>query len=327
MTVTTEFALIENYFSYDTKRNDVVLGVGDDCALLNPPSGKQLAVTVDTLVSGVHFPENTSAEDIAYKSIAVSLSDLAAMGAEPAWATLALTLPESNELWLRAFSGSFQQTLKDYGVQLIGGDTTQGPLSITVQLTGFVDAEKTMRRDTAKVGDKIYVTGHLGDAALGLNVLDVYDLPDPAIRKFSIKKLNRPVPRLEFAQKAVEFCSCAIDISDGLVADLGHILKASACGATVYFEELPTSRQFRASSVYLNNLDYQQMLLSGGDDYELCLVSSAENKASLFALAESMSLLLTEIGEINSSGQLSIVNASGELIELNSKGYEHFSNE
>ena len=327
MTATAEFSLIEKYFSFDVDRDDVMLGVGDDCALLNPPQGKQLAVTVDTLVSGVHFPESTSPEDVAYKSLAVSLSDLAAMGAEPAWATLAITLPDSSEVWLQAFSKSFKQTLNDYGVQLIGGDTTQGPLSITVQLTGFVDAKKAMRRDAAKDGDKIYVTGHLGDAALGLQLLDVHELADPAIRQSCIKKLNRPVPRVEFAQKAVEYCDCAIDISDGLVSDLGHILKASACGAKIYFDQLPTSKAFQQCSVYLDDLDYRQMLLAGGDDYELCLVSAAENEEALFAIAESTGLLLTHIGEIDASGELSVISSIGEAIELNSSGYEHFSHE
>ena len=327
MTATTEFSLIQKYFSYDERRDDVTLGVGDDCALLNPPHEKQLAVTVDTLVSGVHFPEATSPDDIAYKSLAVSLSDLAAMGAEPAWATLALTLPNSNEAWLEAFSKSFKKTLNDYGVQLVGGDTTQGPLSITVQLTGLVDAESVMRRDAAKAGDKIYVTGSLGDAALGLKLLDMHDFPDPVIRESCIKRLNRPLPRVEFAQKAVECCACAIDISDGLIADLGHILKASACGARIYYDQLPTSKAFDKSSTHLNDLDYQQMLLAGGDDYELCLVASAENEAALFSFAESMDVLLTEVGLIDTSGELSVINTDGEPIELISSGYEHFAHE
>ncbi|MCK4706467.1 MAG: thiamine-phosphate kinase [Gammaproteobacteria bacterium] len=327
MTATTEFSLIQKYFSYDVERDDVVLGVGDDCALLSPPQGKQLAVTVDTLISGVHFPINTSAEDIAYKSLAVSLSDLAAMGAEPAWATLALSLPESNEQWLQAFSLSFKESLDAYGVQLIGGDTTQGPLSVTVQLTGFVDATKTMLRDAAKPGDKIYVTGYLGDAALGLKLLDVHELSDPTIRNSCIRKLNRPVPRVEFAQKAVEYCSCAIDISDGLLSDLGHILKASACGAKVYFDQLPASKEFRQCPEYLTDFDYEQMLLAGGDDYELCLVASSQNETALFSLAESSGVLLTHIGEIDTSGKLSVINSNGDLIELIHSGYEHFADE
>ena len=327
MKATAEFSLIEKYFTFDAERDDVALGVGDDCALLTPPQGKQLAVTVDTLISGVHFPETTSPQDIAYKSLAVSLSDLAAMGAVPAWATLALTLPETNETWLQAFSTSFKKTLSSYGVQLIGGDTTQGPLSITVQLTGFVDANKTMRRDSAKSGDKIFVTGYLGDAALGLNLLDVHDLPDAMIRQSCVKKLNRPEPRVEFAQKAIEYCACAIDISDGLMSDLGHILKASGCGARLYFDLLPQSGEFRKSADCLKKLDYEKMLLAGGDDYELCLVAPRNKGSALMAIAQSMGLPLTEIGEIDTSGKLSVINTNGDLIELSSSGYEHFSNE
>lgn len=327
MTATTEFSLIEKYFSYDVVRDDVALSVGDDCALLNPPLGKQLAVTVDTLVCGVHFPESTSPEDVAYKSLAVSLSDLAAMGAEPAWATLALTLPNSDETWLQTFSKSFKKTLNDYGVQLVGGDTTQGPLSVTVQLTGYVDASKAMRRDAAKAGDKIYVTGHLGDAALGLNLLNVFELPDQTIRTACINKLNRPLARVEFAQKVVDYCDCSIDISDGLIADLGHILKASACGAKVYFDQLPRSKAFHKCADYLNDLDYKQMVLAGGDDYELCLVIPADNEEALLLLAESMDVLVTHIGVIDNSGELSVINTSGESMELNYSGYEHFAHE
>ncbi|MCW8831248.1 MAG: thiamine-phosphate kinase, partial [Gammaproteobacteria bacterium] len=318
MTATTEFNLINKYFNYDDAREDVALGVGDDCALLMPSPGKQLAVTVDTLVAGVHFPETTLPEDIAYKSLAVSLSDLAAMGAEPAWATLALTLPHGRKGWLQAFSTSFKETLQTYGVQLVGGDTTQGPLSVTVQLTGFVDAGKAMRRDTAKPKDKIYVTGHLGDAALGLKILNVRDQPDAMIKSTCIKKLNRPVPRVEFAQRVTAYCSCAIDISDGLVADLGHILKASACGARIYYDQLPASKAFRKAPVYFNNLDYEEMLLAGGDDYELCLVTAEENEMALFSLAESMGILLTHIGEIDTSAELNVINTSGEPIDRKS---------
>ncbi|MDH5710951.1 MAG: thiamine-phosphate kinase [Gammaproteobacteria bacterium] len=327
MTGVTEFSLIKQYFTFDSEREDVILGVGDDCALLAPPANKQLAVTVDTLVAGVHFPLNTSPADIAYKSLAVSLSDLAAMAAEPAWATLALTMPDSDHDWLQEFSTSFKESLKDYGVQLIGGDTTQGPLSITVQLTGFIEAGKAMRRDTARVGDRIYVTGHLGDAALGLKLLNIHDLPDSTIKGACVKKLNRPVPRVVFAQQAADYCGCAIDISDGLVADLGHILKASGCGGRIYFSQLPVSKAFRKSQVYLNQFNYSQMLLAGGDDYELCLVASAHNEEALFALAESTGVLLTHIGEIDASTSLSVINTAGEAIAVNTSGYEHFSDE
>ncbi|MDA3869396.1 MAG: thiamine-phosphate kinase [Gammaproteobacteria bacterium] len=325
MTGTTEFSLIQKYFSYDFKRDDVALGIGDDCALLNPPSGKQLVMTVDTLVAGVHFPVATSAEDIGYKSLAVNLSDLAAMGAEPAWATLAITLPENDPEWLEKFSKSFQQTLHAHDVQLIGGDTTQGPLTITVQLTGFVDQGRAMRRDAAKPGDKIYLTGNLGDAALALKLLDVPDLPAPETRTVIIKKLNRPMPRVEFAQRVAEHCACAIDLSDGLIADLGHILKASHCGARVYFDRLPVSPEFRECMVHLDGFDFNRMILSGGDDYELCMVTSEKNESALFSLAESMDLLLTCIGEIDSSEALTVISSNGESMELTATGYQHFS--
>ncbi|MDT8451940.1 MAG: thiamine-phosphate kinase [Gammaproteobacteria bacterium] len=325
MTGTAEFNLIQEYFSYDFKRDDVALGIGDDCALLNPPPGKQLVMTVDTLVSGVHFPVATSAEDIGYKSLAVNLSDLAAMGAEPAWATLAITLPESDPEWLEKFSTSFKQTLHAYNVQLIGGDTTQGPLTITVQLTGFVDQGRAMRRDAAKPCDKIYLTGNLGDAALALKLLDVHDLPNPETSAAIIKKLNRPVPRVEFAQRAAEHCACAIDLSDGLIADLGHILKASHCGARVYFDRLPVSPEFRESMVHFDGVDFNRMILSGGDDYELCMVTSETNESTLFSLAESMGLLLTCIGEIDLSEALTVISSNGESMELTATGYEHFS--
>lgn len=325
MTGTTEFSLIQEYFSYDFKRDDVALGIGDDCALLNPPAGKQLVMTVDTLVSGVHFPVATSAEDIGYKSLAVNLSDLAAMGAEPAWATLAITLPESDSEWLENFSTGFQQPLQAHNVQLIGGDTTQGPLTITVQLTGFVDQDRAMRRDAAKPGDKIYLTGNLGDAALALKLLDVPDFPVPDTSAAIINKLNRPVPRVAFAQRGAEHCACAIDLSDGLIADLGHILKASHCGARVYFDRLPVSQEFRQCMAYLDGFDFNRMILSGGDDYELCMVTSEKNESALFSLAESMGLLLTCIGEIDLSEELTVISSNGESMELTATGYEHFS--
>lgn len=327
MRATTEFGLIKKYFNFSSARDDVALGIGDDCALLDPPSGKQLAVTVDTLVAGVHFPETTLPDDIAYKALAVNLSDLAAIGAEPAWATLALTLPFSNDTWLDAFSKSLKQTLDLYGVQLIGGDTTQGPLSITIQLTGFVDANKTLRRDTAKPGDKIYVTGHLGDAALGLKLLGFQNFPYPEVRKSCVEKLNRPIPRIKFAQKLSDYSNCAIDISDGLTADLGHIITASKCGARIYYDKIPFSEEFHQSTEYLDDLDSKQLLLSGGDDYELCFTASPENEIDLFSLAKSCRVPLTNIGEINLTNNVSIIDHDGKPIELPHLGYEHFTYE
>ncbi len=324
-----EFDLIKEYFTPENWRKDVVLGVGDDCALLAPPTGQQLALTVDTLVAGIHFPVETSPADIAYKSIAVGLSDLAAMGAEPAWLTLALTLPDINSDWLQSFSKSFAKTSKDYDLQLIGGDTTQGPLAITVQAMGLLEPGLSMQRGNAKPGDLIYVTGSLGDAALGLKLLLSNTSVDQEILDLCLSKLNRPVPRINFARAAAKHCSCAIDISDGLAADLGHILDASQCSAEIYLDKLPVSRQLEK---YYTNPDHGKLevdwklVLAGGDDYELCMTLPEEQSAALVSLAESMALSLTRIGRVGSTNGLQILDENRQPFILDKSGYEHFDN-
>jgi thiamine-monophosphate kinase len=327
-----EFDLIKKYFTPEGWRKDVSLGVGDDCALLAPPAGKQLAVTVDTLVSGVHFPVETSPADIAYKSIAVSLSDLAAMGAEPAWVTLALTLPEISSDWLRSFADSFRETLDEYNVQLVGGDTTQGPLAITVQATGFVDSDVVMRRDNAEPDDLIYVTGTLGDAALGLELRSSQEQVDKKIRDLCLNRLNRPVPRVSFAQAATKYCNCAIDISDGLVADLGHIISASHCSAEIYIEKVPVSKELKehfVDSTAANKEIYLTKVLAGGDDYELCMTIPESQATFLVSLAESMNLPLTCIGKVDSESnskdhELRIIDVNGQRYIPGKTGFEHF---
>jgi len=318
----TEFDIIRKYFSPDIVREDVKLGVGDDCALVEPPVGKTLAITVDTLVSGVHFPTNTSPGDIAYKAIAVSLSDLAAMGAQPAWLTLALTLPEIDETWLKGFADSFSETASDYNCQLIGGDTTKGPLAITVQATGFVKPDQIMRRDTAQPDDKIYVTGTLGDAALGLRLLTQQDVSD-SIESYSIQRLNRPEPRVEFGLALAKYCRCAIDISDGLNADLGHILTASSCGADVELDNIPLSEQI-CQYFNLSGGSVDWGLIFSGDDYELCFVVPEKYEAAVYELAENKQIPVTCIGSINDSGLLQWFDKSGAEISVENTGYKHF---
>jgi thiamine-monophosphate kinase len=327
-----EFDIISKYFTPDIWREDVHIGVGDDCAILTPPTDKQLATTVDTLIAGVHFPNDTSPEDIAYKAIAVCVSDLAAMGAKPAWLTLALTIPNANSQWLLPFSKSFSETAKMFEMQLIGGDTTRGSLSVTVQATGFVEPNHIMRRDRARPGDSIYVTGTLGDAALGLKHLsDV----DKNILGYCINRLNRPTPRIEFGCAVAEYCSCAIDISDGLVADLGHILEASQkfnqCGAEIVIDNVPVSRELSTyfgvspeKSGYNQDAIDWEMVMCAGDDYELCLVIAEQHVPAVTSLAESMSLPLTRIGVINSQREIRFVDASGESLTINKTGYNHF---
>jgi thiamine-monophosphate kinase len=213
----SEFDIIKKYFTFEVLRNDVVLAGGDDCAIVSLPENKQLLITTDTLISGVHFPENTSAEDLAYKAIMVNLSDLAAMGATPAWLTLAISLPDIDERWLQAFSNQFYSVLSKFNISLIGGDTTKGGLSITIQAMGFCDKDKILRRDKAEAGDKVFVTGELGDASIGLQAI-LNNLNDEKLLP-CIQRLNRPEARVKFAEELVLYSKCAIDISDGLVAD------------------------------------------------------------------------------------------------------------
>lgn len=317
----SEFDLINHYFkSLAGKRTDVLLGIGDDCALLQPPQGKQLAMTADTLVAGVHFPVFTSAFDIGYKSLAVNLSDLAAMGAEPAWAMLALTMPAADEKWLQAFMQGFSELACEHGVQLIGGDTTSGPLSITVQLTGFVTPNQVLRRDTAKPGDKIYVSGTLGDAALGLKkILGQITTQNSLVH--CVSKLNRPVPRLALGRELLAISCCGIDISDGLVADLGHIVKASGCAANVYLKQLPLSDELR--NFYGSNIDWS-VVAACGDDYELCFTLPPQHETLLKDIAGKCHVQLTCIGEIIPGHGLHCLDESGREVFFDDAGYNHF---
>lgn len=317
-----EFSLINKYFLSPSNRKEVSVGIGDDCAIVSVPADKQLAVTTDTLVDGVHFPSDTSPEDIACKAVVVNLSDLAAMGAEPAWLTLALSLPRVDESWIKSFSESFRETADNYNVQLIGGDTTQGPLSITVQAMGLVEPEKIMRRDAARPGDAIYVSGTLGDAAAGLKILQQGHVTDEN-HAWLVARLNRPQARVELGLKVSECCRCAIDISDGLAADLGHILEASNCGATVNIDRIPLSHQLVEYSTNRNEVDWT-MVLAGGDDYELCLVVTAENENKLMKITGETALPLTRVGVVEDHGSLNIIDETGAKYLLDHGGYEHF---
>ena len=288
----------------------------------NVPADKQLVTSTDTLVSGVHFPEKTSPADIACKSIAVNLSDLAAMGAEPAWLTLALTLPEIDHSWLQDFSTGFHQQLKKYNVQLIGGDTTKGPLSITIQAMGFVTANKSMLRNKAKSGDRIYVSGSLGDAALGLNFLQK-KTPCSANDDYFISRLNRPEARVELGQLLAEHCHCAIDVSDGLFADLGHILESSQCGAEITLNKIPVSSQMKNYLTEENKaLGIHQLMT--GDDYELCFTVSEENEASIKNISEQLNIALTNIGVITQGQGITFIN-KGKVVYVPATGFDHFS--
>jgi len=321
----SEFDLINHFFKATTiKRDDVLLGIGDDCAILSPPPDKQLAVSTDTLISGVHFPESTCAEDIGYKSLAVNLSDLAAMGAEPAWVSLAISLPQADDVWLKEFMCGFNALAVKYNLSLIGGDTTQGHLSVTINIAGFIDSEKALKRSRAKVGDSIFVTGTIGDAAIGLklifNELDRPENYSEGNKNYCIDRLNRPAPRVKAGELLSEFSVAAIDLSDGLMADLNHICEASAVGALLNLQQIPLSD---ATQNYYNSKPDWQNILSGGDDYELCFTCPDSQAAEMLTLMELNNIDITCIGKIiEETGIKCLYN--NQLITLNISGYNHF---
>lgn len=312
----SEFDLIARYFTRPVTRNDVVLGVGDDAALIKVPEGRQLVVAVDTLVAGRHFPDDTGAYDIGWKALAVNLSDLAAMGAIPAWATLSLTLPEVDEDWLQAFAEGFYALADRCQVALVGGDTTRGPLSVTVQLQGYIQPGKALRRDAAVSGHALFVSGTLGDAACALQQLQAGADVDEDL----LERLNRPQPRVALGQSLGGVAAACIDISDGLLADLGHILETSGCGATLWPERLPASDA-------LKELPCEQRLAcqyNGGDDYELCFTVAPENYAALLTLLREQSLAVTEIGVIDSHPGIRSQYEDGRVVKPQIHGFDHF---
>jgi thiamine-monophosphate kinase len=316
----SEFDIIGRFFTdSEFSRPDVLLGIGDDCALLQPPPGYALAVSTDTLVEGIHFFAGTDAEALGHKSLAVSLSDLAAMGAQPCWASLALTLPEgeADEAWLAAFSDGFLSLARQHNLQLIGGDTTSGPLSITVTIHGLVKASEALKRSTAAVGDCVFVSGRLGDAALALEQLQRNELPAVSIRD----ALELPDPRVRLGMALVGIATACIDISDGLLADLGHICEASGCAAEIQRAKLPISSEMRT---YIQKKSDWSKVLAGGDDYELCFTAPETRRQAISALADELGIVLTEIGLIRSGDSIHCFDESGKELKLTHTGYQHF---
>jgi len=317
----TEFDIIRRYFTRQpVNREEVLVGVGDDAAVLRLPPGRELLICMDTLVAGVHFPLATPAAAIGHKALAVNLSDLAAMGAEPAWATLALTLPEAGPEWLEAFASGFFALAGRHGVQLIGGDTTRGPLSVTVQAHGFVPPGQALRRVGAKPGDRIYVTGTLGDAGLALR------LPESASAGLRAR-LDYPEPRLEAGRLLCGLATAAIDISDGLLADLGHLLEGDGLGASLQIDELPRSTGFITT---LQGLDsaapewYYELPLSGGDDYELCFSVPEHCCAEVERRLAGLSCGCTAIGRIEAQPGIRCYLQGGAGYQPKAAGYLHF---
>lgn len=318
----SEFDIIERYFlGAGASREDVILGIGDDAALVRTSRDTCLAVAVDTLVEGRHFLPETDPESVGHKALAVNLSDLAAMGAEPAWASLALTLPRAEDAWLRAFSRGLSALAERHGVALIGGDTTRGPLTITVQVHGFVSEGSALRRDGARRGDLVYVTGTLGDA--GLAMLDLQqEVSLPARHKEHVyKRLDWPEPRVQCGIALRGLASAAIDVSDGLAADLGRLLQASGVGATLQAEQLPLSA---ALSAAFHRAGGWSLPLSAGDDYEICFTIPENRQADLEARFASLDVTCTWLGVVERDPGLRCVLPDGSDITPSRGGYDHF---
>ena len=319
-----EFELITQYFAHQpVSRPDVALGICDDAAVLDVPAGQQLVVSTDMLVAGTHFPENTDAVSIGHKSLAVNLSDLAAMGATPAWYTLNLSLPQADPAWLEGFcQGMFALALK-HNVALVGGDTTRGPLTIGIQIMGLVSHGQALKRAGARPGDRIYVTGLLGEAALGLRVTQgQLKLPEEYLANV-LTQLNRPPPRVSAGLKLRGLASACIDISDGLAADLGHILAASDVGARIYLKRLPVSPAYDSAFKQVG----WQAALAGGDDYELCFTIPPAQETAFRNGSTRMGVSCSYIGDIEAEAGLRIMDEQGGLYRPGPTGFDHFRGE
>lgn len=308
-----EFDLIARIRQRAALRGDVVLGIGDDCALLAPPPGLQLAVTMDTLNIGVHFPPETAAFDIGWKALAVNLSDLAAMGAQPAWCTLSLSMPEADAAFVDGFCEGFFALARQHGVALVGGDTTRGPLSIGVTAHGFIEPGMALRRDGARAGDEVWVSGTPGDAAGALAQWSAGDAMAPELRA----RLDRPTPRVELGRALRGLATASIDVSDGLLADLAHICRASGVGAQIDAGALPASEALRMA---FDAGARRVLQAAGGDDYELCFTASPARQDDVRALAARLELPLTCIGRMVEGDGLAC-----DGLEQGARGYQHFA--
>lgn len=314
-----EFGVIERYFARKSEDSRVIVGVGDDAAVVAIRGAT--AVATDTLVSGVHFPDGLAGDAVGHRALAVNLSDLAAMGAEPRWCTLALTLPNADHAWLAAFARGFFALADEHGVELVGGDTTRGPLSVTVQALGDVDGDCILTRGGASVGDDIHVTGTLGDAAGGLNLLSRSISPASAAQRVLASRFLTPKPRIAAGIALRGLATAAIDVSDGLLADLGHLCRASGCAASVDVERLPISPELRA---LFPVRDAETRALTGGDDYELCFTAPPSRRRAVERALASCETPARRIGRLH-EGRGVHCRRGGRSMELPATpGYAHF---
>lgn len=313
-----EFDLIERIRQRAITRDDVILGIGDDAAIVQVPPGRHLVVATDTLNAGVHFPAGTAPADIGWKALAVNLSDLAAMGAEPAWCTLSLSLPDGDAAWLDGFLDGFLALAARHRIALVGGDTTRGPLSISVTVHGLIEPGRVLRRDAAQVGDDLWISGTLGDAAGALALLSSGVAVDADRLSMLRARLDRPTPRIELGIALVGVAHACIDISDGLLADLGHICRASGVAAEVQVETLPASKPLSAAFDADTRLTLQA---TGGDDYELCFTAPVDARGRI---ANEFAAAVSRIGRIVPGAGIHAFNLDGRPWLPARTGYVHF---
>jgi thiamine-monophosphate kinase len=317
--VPSEFELIAKYFTRPPRH--AVLGVGDDAALVAVSPGHELAASTDMLVEGVHFFADVNPLSLGHKALAVNLSDLAAMGATPRWAMLALSLPAADAEWLKAFATGFFALAEQYDVDLIGGDTTRGPRNICVQVMGEVEQGMALRRDGAKPGDDVWVSGHLGDAAAAVAHRKGELLLREPLLGHCMARLDRPMPRVELGGRLLGLAGSAIDISDGLTGDLGHICERSHVGAEIAYAQVPCSAGLMPLR---HHAPVMRSILAGGDDYELCFTAAPGKRAGIDSLAASLGLALTRIGRIIEGNAVTVLDEEGQPMRLQEQGFDHF---
>jgi len=315
----SEFDLIRRFFTRPVHK--AVLGVGDDCALIEARPGHQLAISTDMLVSGRHFFPDVPPRSLGHKALAVNLSDLAAMGAEPRAFTLALALPEADPVWLEAFAGGLLALADDHGCELIGGDTTKGPLTLSITVFGDVPARQALRRDAARPGDDIWVSGTLGDARLALgDCRGEWLLPEPDYTVIR-PRMDTPTPRVALGMALRGVAHAALDVSDGLIGDLGHILARSSVGAIVDVDALPRSEILAAQPLALQ----RECVLAGGDDYELCFTAPAGHREAIAGIGRQLGLPLSRVGAITPEAGLRIVDRHGDPYTFTGSAFDHFA--
>lgn len=315
-----EFELIQKFFARALVSSDVLMGIGDDCAVVEPPPGRQLVMSIDTMVEGVHFPVGADAEKVGVRVFSAALSDLAAMGARPLWFTLALTLPRVDEAWLCGFSDGLLSTAARYECSLIGGDTTRGPLCISVQVHGSVAPGQALRRSGARPDDVIYVTGSLGDAAAALAVIENKMTVSTSTYEFLLKRYYQPQPRLQEGEQIVGLASAAIDLSDGLYGDLTRICEASGVGAVLDVGRLPIADSWKG---YTTESQRYEWALAGGEDYQLCFTVPRDKTPLLESWIREKKLQATPIGKITHKLGLKLVK-DGRPYDIVGRGFNHF---